>query len=89
MAKYCTQCIADAETIPFVAHESEMARSERQNKRLFAVSLALLGALIISNAAWTIRELRMPTIEICHEVERSIEESGNNIYIGGNCNAEN
>lgn len=39
-------------TIPYVVHESEMDRLERQNKRWFALALIIFIALIGTNCGW-------------------------------------
>lgn len=39
-------------TIDYVAHEADMARMERINRRLWIVVLVLIVLLAASNAAW-------------------------------------
>ena len=39
-------------TIPYFAHEGDMNRLERANKRMFILVLVLIIALIGSNAGW-------------------------------------
>lgn len=39
-------------TIPYIAHESEIARMERQHKRLWIALLSAIAALVICNLAW-------------------------------------
>ena len=41
-------------TIPFFAHEGEMCRMERINKRLVIAVVAVVVALVATNAAWLI-----------------------------------
>ena len=36
--------------VPFVVHESEMTRMERTNHRLWILCIALLVALLVTNA---------------------------------------
>ena len=43
-------------TIPYFAHEGDMNRLERVNKRQFILILILILALVGSNLAWTIYE---------------------------------
>lgn len=42
----------DSVTIPYFAHEGEMARMERANKRLWVIIIILIVALIGTNAGW-------------------------------------
>lgn len=65
------------ETIPFFAHESAMARMERQIKRLWIALLIAIVALFASNIAWLYYESQFVTI--------SYEQDGeglNNINTG-------
>lgn len=39
-------------TVPYVVHESEMARAERRDKRQWAIIIALIVSLLASNLAW-------------------------------------
>lgn len=68
--------------IPYVAHESAMARSERQNKRLWIVILVLIGALIASNLAWIIYESSFEEYVITQDVEQDADNGTNN-FVGG------
>ena len=43
--------------ISYFAHEAEMARAERTQRRLWIASLVLMVALTASNAAWIIHIL--------------------------------
>lgn len=49
-------------TVPYVVHESEMARSERREKRLWVVVLVLIAALVVTNIGWLIYEAQFETI---------------------------
>lgn len=42
--------------IPYIAHEADMARLERSNRRLWIVSIILIVLLVASNIAWLIYE---------------------------------
>ena len=44
-------------SISYFAHEAEMARAERTQRRLWIASLVLMVALTASNAAWIIHIL--------------------------------
>lgn len=63
--------------VPYVVHESEMARSERQIKRLWIALIVVLAMFFASNAGWLICESQFATI--------SYEQDGegiNNVNIG-------
>lgn len=45
------------ENISYFAHEAEMAKAERAQRRLWIASLVLTVALVASNAAWVIHIL--------------------------------
>lgn len=53
----------DNKMIPFVAHESMMARMERANGRLWILSLVLVFCLIASNLAWFFYDQQFETYE--------------------------
>lgn len=55
--------------IPYFAHEGEMCRMERTNKRLWILILVLIVALIGSNVGWLIYESQFETVDIAQEVE--------------------
>ena len=45
------------ENISYFAHEAEMAKAERTQRRLWVASLVLSVALVATNAAWVIHIL--------------------------------
>lgn len=87
MAKTCNNCGAENENVlvPYVVHESAMARSERHNKRLWVVILVLIGALIASNLAWIIYENSFEDYVVTEEydVDQDAEGGNNNSIING------
>lgn len=96
MAKTCNNCNAENQNVnvPYVVHESAMARSERHNKRLWIVILVLIGALIGTNLAWIIYENSfeevITTTEEYYDVEQDADGGGDNnsIINGGVVNGE-
>ena len=54
MAKTCNGCGTENKnvTVPYVVHESAMARSERQIKRMRIALIVLAVALFLTNMAW-------------------------------------
>lgn len=62
MAENCKDCANCAkakktpEPIPYLAHESAMARMERIIRRLWIAVLVLIAALLVTNGAWVYYE---------------------------------
>lgn len=49
------------ESVPYIAHESSMARMERQIKRLWIALIVAVCLLFASNAGWLIYESQFET----------------------------
>ena len=65
------------ESVPYIVHESSMARMERQIKRLWIALIVVIAMLFASNAGWLIYDSQFATI--------SYEQDGegiNNVNIG-------
>ena len=65
--------------VPYIAHESAVARLERVIKRLWVLVLVLIILLAASNAAWIWWESQYQTIETTITQENA---DGYNNYIG-------
>ena len=63
--------------VPYIAHESAVARLERVIKRLWVLALVLIILLAASNAAWIWYESQFEEFRIEQE-----NESGYNNFIG-------
>ena len=66
------------ESVPYIVHESSMARMERQIKRLWIALIVAVCLLFASNTGWMIYESQFDTV--------SYEQDGegiNNVNIGG------
>ena len=63
--------------VPYIAHESAVARLERVIKRLWVLALVLIILLAASNAAWLYYESSFEEIRIEQD-----NESGYNNFIG-------
>ena len=50
------------ESVPYIVHESSMARMERQIKRLWIALIVVIAMLFASNAGWLIYESQFETI---------------------------
>ena len=83
MAKTCNSCGTESQhvNVPYVVHESAMARSERNGKRMWIVILVLIMALIGTNLAWIIYNSQFETVEESTVVEQE-NSNGDNNYIG-------
>lgn len=87
MAKTCNNCNTANTSIPLAAHELDMARGERANRRLWIVVIVLIVAALASNLAWVIYETQYTDVDIDQEVEQQAE-TGNNVFIGGDSYGE-
>ena len=70
------------ESVPYIVHESDMSRLERQLKRLWVVILVLIFMLVGSNCAWLWYESQFETVETVQEVVQEAD-NGENYFIGG------
>ena len=69
------------ESVPYIVHESSMARMERQIKRLWITVLLLIAMLVLTNGAWVWHESQFSDIVTTIEAEQ--DGSGVNIVSGG------
>lgn len=80
------------ETIPYVVHESEVARLERTIKRLFIICVLLIIVAVGTNAYWIWYENQWQDEVITQEIQQDSGEGGTNTYsgkiIGGDYNGE-
>ena len=70
--------------VPYIAHESAVARLERVIKRLLVLVLVLIILLAASNAAWIWYESQFEEVRIEQE-----NESGYNNFIGNDGDIHN
>ena len=59
-----------AEPVPYIAHESEVARLERIIKRLWILCIIIFIAFVGSNGAWIYYESLWETVETTNEVSQ-------------------
>ena len=69
------------ESVPYIVHESSMARMERQIKRLWITVIVIIVMLVATNGAWILYESQFSDIETTIEAEQ--DGSGVNIVSGG------
>lgn len=66
------------ESVPYIAHESSMARMERQIKRLWIALIVCIAMIFACNAAWLVYESQFETFHYEQDGE------GTNIIGDGN-----
>ena len=66
------------ESVPYIVHESSMARMERQIKRLWIALIVCLSVIVATNAGWIYYENQFETYEYTQDGE------GTNIIGDGN-----
>ena len=71
----------DMQMIPYYVHESDMARMERQIKRLWIVLIMTIVFLVGSNAAWIYYESQFEDVIIT--AEQTADGESHNYAIGG------
>ena len=76
----CKNVKSAPENVPYIVHESAMARMERQIKRLWITVLLLIVMLVVTNGAWIWHESQLETIyqEVTQEAD-----TGTNNFVGG------
>lgn len=83
--KHCNHCGTDKApaSVPYVVHESAMARAERQAKSLVWVIVLLIVLLVGTNAGWLWYESQFEVVEETTETIITQDNSdGYNNYIG-------
>ena len=71
--------------IPYIAHETAMARIERQFKRLWITIIILIVLLVGTNAAWLYFESQFE--DVYQEVVQEADNGTNN-FVGGDIYGE-
>ena len=76
------------EPVPYIVHESEMARSERAVKRLWVLSIIIFIAFVISNSLWLVYESQWETKEETTVSQEVSTEGGGDAIVnnGGDLN---
>jgi hypothetical protein len=93
MTKTCNGCGTDSKApanIPFVAHEKEMERKDRTEKRLWIIIIMLIVLLVGTNGAWIWYESQFEAVEetLTQEVVQDAEDGGSNSFVGGDSYGE-
>ena len=89
MSKTCNSCGTDKSpaSVPYVVHESAMARAERHTKALIWVIVLLIVLLVGTNAGWLIYESQFEVVEETttetYTIDQDAETGNNNSVING------
>ena len=92
MSKTCNSCKTEKNptSVPYVVHESAMARAERQTKSRVWVIVLLIVLLVGSNVGWLIYESQFEVVEETTETIITQENAdGYNNYIGNDGDIDN
>lgn len=71
------------DSVPYIVHESIMARMERAQKRLFILCLVIFLLFVASNCAWLWYESQFQYVETTQTVTQDTEQGGDNNFVGG------
>ena len=74
--------MTEEKTIPYIAHESEVARLERVIKRLWILCIIIFVCLIGTNAFWLWKESQYEDVEITQDIMQDSGDGGTNTYTG-------
>ena len=86
MSKKCNGCGTTDKapaSVPYVVHESAMARAERQTKSLVWVIVLLIVLLVGSNVGWMIYENSFDDMTETYTVEQDGADTNNSVINGG------
>ena len=83
--KKCNNCGTDKAptSVPYVVHESAMARAERQSKRLVAVIILLIILLVGSNIGWLVYASSFEEVTESYVIEQEGDSGNNSSVING------
>lgn len=82
--KKCNNCGTNKNqaSVPYVVHESAMARAERHTKSLICVIVLLIVLLVVSSGAWLWYENQFDVVEETTTTITQDNADGYNNYIG-------
>ena len=78
----CKKAQNAPENVPYIVHESSMARMERQIKRLWIAVIVAVCLLFASNAGWLFCWMQYDYSSEEIVVEQDAKDGGNANYIG-------
>ena len=68
--------------VPYLSHEEEMTRMERNIKRWFIGWIITFAALVLTNIGWVVYESQFEDIVSTQTVTQDSGEGGNNTFTG-------
>lgn len=86
----CSNCNDEKkkpEAVPYIVHESAMARAERSSKRLWIAVILLIVMLVGTNGAWIWYESQFEVVETTEITQENAD--GYNNYIGNDGDINN
>ena len=85
MSKKCNSCGTEKSPaiVPYVVHESDMARAERHTKALIWVIVLLIVLLVGSNVGWLVYDSSFDDMTETYTVEQDGAETNNSVINGG------
>lgn len=78
----CKERKMQAEPVPYIVHESAMARAERANKRLWIALILVIVLLVGSNIWWMIYENQFEEVTTTESYEATTDDGGTAIANG-------
>lgn len=90
----CKTCKESRATVPYIAHEADMARQERTIKKLWILLILVITLLVATNGAWIWYESQWEVVqtEITQDVDTGLGDafvSGTGDVIYGESAADN
>ena len=86
MAANCKTCkekvAATPESVPYIVHETAMARNERNVKRMVAAIITAIALLFATNAIWSWAWVQYDYSSEEITVEQGAQDGGNANFIG-------
>ena len=79
----CKNKTTTPEIVPYIVHESAMARAERTAKRLWITILTLIFLLVGSNCLWLYYEMSFEDVVTTTTIEAEQDGAAVNIVGGG------
>lgn len=75
----CKKNRKNTEPVPYIVHESAMARQERTIKRLWILLILIVSLLVASNGAWLWYESKWEDVYVQQDVETETGDA----YVAG------
>ena len=70
----------EVKVIPWIAHEAEVTRLERANRRMFALCIIIFIALVVTNGGWIWYESQFEDVVITQE---GAADNGSDLTLSG------